>query len=235
MSTHRPRSEAKPRGRRTADSAARGADAHPSGAAGAPLDAGWLEQIALRHVARWETTRQGLGAALERRLQTRCARTGEDAEPLLALIPEIVEAMAARGAVDDRRYAEQRIRRLRRQGRSRAEIVAALAAKGVEVDASNALEALEGSDADPRGESRAFAAELDAAWRTARKRHLGPFRRGDRSASDASNRARELAILARRGFSEEIATLVVDAENPPESLRAAAPHPALPTRGRHPA
>ena len=46
-------------------------------------------------------------------------------------------------------------------------------------------------------------AELDAALVLARKRRIGPFRRGD--VPDLAGKRRELAMLARAGFPQPVA------------------------------
>jgi SOS response regulatory protein OraA/RecX len=105
-----------------------------------PLDAQWLEQEAIRYVAQWETTARGLAETLERRLYSRCDRTGEDAATILSSIPLVVGRLVERGYVDDRRFAEQQITRGRRQGRSGAQIRARLHAKGVEPETIEEVE-----------------------------------------------------------------------------------------------
>ena len=165
-----------------------------------PMDSAWLERRAVEYAARWESTRHGVAEILERKIQQRCDRTGERPEQALALIPEIVEALAARGYVDDRRFATQLFERLRRQGRSRAQIRIRLHRKGV--PDSITLELTREED-DPE-------AELRAAWRLARRRCLGPHCPDPERR--AASRERHLAALARQGFSREIAYRVIDAE-----------------------
>jgi len=179
------------------------------------MDDHWLEQHALRYAARWETTRRGVAELLERKVRERCDRTGESPEDALPGIPEVVERLVARRYVDDRRFASQLFERLRRQGRSRAQIRMQLRRKGVP-DAIT-LE-LTRDEAEPE-------AELRAAWRLARRRRLGPYAREpdrdpDRDPESETEtdperrrarRERHLAVLARQGFSLEIACRVVDA------------------------
>jgi len=171
-----------------------------------PLDAAWLEGHALRYAARWETTRRGVAELLERKVRERCERTGESPEAVLARVPGIVEELVARRYVDDRRFATQLTERLRRQGRSRAQIQMQLRRKGV--PDGLILEQLRERDGDGADAER--DAELQAAWRLARRRRLGPH------CPDPERRAalreRHLAALARQGFSREIAERVIDAD-----------------------
>jgi regulatory protein len=164
-----------------------------------PIDAVWLERRALAYIARWESTRRGVTVLLERKVRERCDKTNEGAEVALALIPEIVERLAARNYVNDHRAATQLLERLRRQGRSRAQIGAQLLRKGV--TESMMLELTR--DEDPE-------AELRAAWKTARRRSLGPHCADPERR--VAERERHLGILARQGFSREIVHRVIDAK-----------------------
>ncbi len=186
-----------------------------------PLDAAWLEREAIGYVAQWETTRHGLSGVLERRLRARCERTNEDPSTILDRIPEVVDRLVGRGYVDDERFAEQQIERGRRQGWSRARIRARLEAKGVDPASFDALEARlrearserRTSDFDAAPESP-IDEDLEAAWRTARKRRLGPYAKDPNERVE--RRQRHLAVLARQGFSQDIAYRVIDAKSPLE-------------------
>lgn len=175
----------------------------------APLDVAWLQRQALHYVERFETTRAGVRRVLEGRIRRRAARTGEDAESVTAEIGGVIEKLVALGYVNDRRFAENLDRRLRRQGHSRASIAARLRSKGVPREVIATLAEEDGA-----------ADELDAAWRAARKRGLGPFRRAPLSPDPerrARERQREYAALGRRGFSFDVARRVIEASAPPES------------------
>lgn len=195
-----------------------------------PLDPAWLEREAVSYLARWEATEHGLTETLRKRLFARCERTGESPEQVEDAIGEVVSRLAAKGYVDDHRFAEHTFARARRDGRSRAQIHAQLRAKGIdsglierielarasasEDEAGDATETLSHCDAavclEPIDE------ELAAAFRTARKRRIGPY------FKDAERRAelrdKHLGILARRGFSRETAYLVIEADLTPQEL-----------------
>lgn len=194
-----------------------------------PLDAAWLEGHALRYAARWETSAHGVAALLERKIRERCDRTGEAPEEALDWIPDVVDRLVARRYVDDQRFASQLFERLQRQGRSAARIRLELQRKGVPEAITREL-LREREETDPE-------AELQAARQVARRRRLGPYgsgrgkghrcadgdaggdgaRDGDGDGHDAGQRAaehhRQLAVLARQGFSLEIAQRVLDARS----------------------
>jgi SOS response regulatory protein OraA/RecX len=167
-----------------------------------PMDADWLERKAIDYAARWETTERGVAQLLERKIRARCLRTDEECEPALALVAAVVEKLVARHYVDDQRAAQQLFERLERQGRSRAQIRARLLAKGVPESMAADLTRDSGPEADEK--------ELRAAWQTARKRRLGPHCRDP--GRRVADRNRHLGVLARQGFSSEVAYRVIDGE-----------------------
>jgi regulatory protein len=165
-------------------------------------DSAALHEAALAHLARYAATRAGLVRVLDRRVERWVREAGPDAAGALSGLRETVRAvvaqLAAAGAVDDAAFAAGRSATLVRAGRSRRAIAAHLAARGiVGEDARAAL------PDDPE-------AELAAAVMLARRRRIGPFRTDDRDADPR----RELGMLARAGFSHDLAAraLGMDAE-----------------------
>ncbi len=117
----------------------------------------------------------------------------------------MVEALIARyqraGLLDDRAFALARARRLHAFGTSGRHIAAKLRLKGVAADLiDDALAVLEQGSPEP---------ELAAAWSYARRRRLGPYRR---PAERAERREKDLAALARAGFTLAAARAVINAE-----------------------
>ncbi len=153
-----------------------------------------LHEAALAYLSRYAASRAGLTRALDRRCErwARAAGTEDAAAALPALrlaVREVVARLAAAGAVDDAAFAASRARSLGRSGRSRRAIAAHLAARGVAGDEARAA-----LPDDPE-------AELAAALALARRRRLGPFRDPDTAADPR----RELGVLARAGFAQDIA------------------------------
>jgi regulatory protein len=175
----------------------------------AALDAATLHDAALGYLARYTATEAGLLRVLDRRIDrwARIAATaGTDRDALAAeadaarqAARTVVARLAAAGAVNDAAFAESRVRSLVRAGRSRRAISAHLAAKGV--GAKIQRDVLMEDDPD---------AEVGAALVLARRRRIGPFRAGD--VPNAEGRRRELAILARAGFPQSVATRALDTD-----------------------
>lgn len=174
----------------------RGEPAGPAAVPPAP-DCAVLREVALAHLARFGTTRQGLEQVLLRRVARWRAQAqavgadgaGEQAQALAAVCAEIAQDMVRLGAVDDAAFAHARARRLVRTGRSSRAIEAHLAARGVAAPIRAQVmlddeaesppdEAARRQEYGESGYGRGLSAaerELCAALVLARKRRLGPF------------------------------------------------------------
>lgn len=166
----------------------------------------------LRNVVRWYLERWDAPSAhLHRRLMERARRAvaehDQDLEDCRRMVDDAVAWAVEIGLVDDARYAAATVQRQRASGKSRRQIQAALRAKGVAsalIDAAIAEHA-DDEEGDP---------ERLAAIRYARRRGFGPFRRPTARAFDPDDKRRkELASMARAGFSYTLAKTVLDAED----------------------
>jgi regulatory protein len=163
-------------------------------------DSARLHDLALAHLARYAATETGLLRVLLRAID-RWARGAvaaggdEDQASAAAALSrvaaqEVVRRLAAAGAVDDAAFAATRAARLQRTGHSRRAVGAHLAARGVAAEIARAT-----LPEDPE-------AELGAALLLARRRRIGPFRL---APADPVGRVREIGILARAGFAQDVA------------------------------
>jgi regulatory protein len=165
------------------------------GEPGPPPTEAVLHEAALAHLSRYAASRAGLTRVLDRKcLRWAHGAAAEEAAAALAglrqTVRDVVARLAATGAVDDAAFAASRARSLGRTGRSRRAIAAHLAARGITGDDARAA-----LPDDPD-------AELAAALALARRRRLGPFRAPDATVDPL----RELGVLARAGFSQDIAS-----------------------------
>ena len=182
----------------------------------APPDGGSLYQAALHYLARYAATEAGLRRMLARRID-RWARAQPDpeaADPAVqvarAAVDGIVMRLTDAGAVSDEQFAANRARILVQGGRSSRAVQMRLVAKGIAPELARAAST---TDRDT---------ELAAALVLARKRRIGPYRKVE--VADAAMRVKEMAALARAGFSRDIAERVLempqtDAENRIFALR----------------
>jgi regulatory protein len=169
-----------------------------------PLDQKKLEELALRYVERFATTRAKLRDYLRRKLRERGWK-GET-EPDLETIGE---QFAGLGYVDDAGYALSKARSLAGRGYGKRRLVQQMRVAGV---------------AESDGEAaRAHADEeaVSSALRFAERRRLGPF--AQTAARDPSDREKALAAMVRAGHSFDLARAIIalepGAEVNPDELR----------------
>jgi regulatory protein len=154
-----------------------------------PLTRQKLEQLALAYLNRFDVT----ASKLERHL-TQCARKlGGDAQ-VAGWIAELTARYIGSGLLDDTRFAKNLASQLTSRGKSARAISQKLALRGVPSDVAGELMATRKQD-EP-------GAELEAALNYVRKRRLGPHRSADKREE---YRRKDLATLARQGFSFDIA------------------------------
>jgi regulatory protein len=171
-----------------------------------PVTAKSLQNAATFYLERYPTTAEGLRRVLMRRV-----RRAERAEvPIIEGVDKAIDAIVANfvaaGAIDDRAFAQTKARSLHRRGTSDRLTRQRLKLAGVdEATLDRAMAGLnEELHADPR------LREWQAAKALARRRRLGPFRTtGDRK----EHRQRDLAAMARAGFSYDLARKVIDAKD----------------------
>lgn len=168
-----------------------------------PLTKAYLERAALHYLERYASSLEGLRRVLMRRVDKAAREERGDPAEAAPWVEEIVARFAASGLVDDRSFAEGRAASLRRRGESARRIALKLREKGVDGDLIGAV--LEEEDGPDRE-----AAEFAAACRFARRRRLGPLRD---PAERADRRDRDMAALARAGFSLDVARRVLDLED----------------------
>jgi len=164
-----------------------------------------LHNAALFYLERFSTSAENLRRVLIRRVE-RSARIHEtDRAEGIAIVDELIARFRKSGLLDDRVYAAARAKTLRRRGMPSRGIRARLRQKGVgKEDADAGLAAADENAGDP---------DLAAAVTFARRRRLGPFRAaGGRQETGE----KDLAILARAGFSYDVARRIVVATTPEE-------------------
>ena len=168
-----------------------------------PLTKAYLERAALHYLERYASSVEGLRRVLMRRVDKAAREDRCDPHEAAPWVEEVVARFASSGIVDDRSFAEGKAASLRRRGESARRIVMKLREKGVDGDLIDTV--LEEQDGEDRR-----SADLAAACRFARRRRLGPLRE---PAEREERRDRDMAALARAGFSLDIARQVLDLED----------------------
>jgi len=155
-----------------------------------PLDRKRLEELALRYVGRYATTRAKLRSYLVRKIRERGWEEGPAAD---------VEALAARfaelGYVDDAAFALAKSQALSARGYGKRRLIDKLRIAGVAED--DGLEARNHADAEA----------LEAALRFARRRRIGPFAT---CAADPKQREKAISAMVRGGHSFALSRAIAD-------------------------
>lgn len=162
------------------------------------LSPAYLEKAALHHLGRYATSVAQLRRVLVRKVDRSLREHGGDRTEALGLVDALIGRLVVKRLVDDRAYAETKAHSLRAGGRSGRAIALKLRTKGIATNL--AAQTVAGAVAEVSEEAAA------RIW--ARKKRLGPFRR--EVARRAEHRQRDLAALARAGFSFAVARLIVD-------------------------
>ena len=158
--------------------------------ASVPLDSKRLEELALRYVGRYATSRAKLVAYLARKLRER-GWSGDRSPDLEALAGRFSEL----GYVDDAAYALAKSQSLSSRGYGKRRLDDKLRLAGID----------EGDGAAAR--EHADTQAVDAALRFARRRRIGPFAAQE---PDFKQREKAIASMVRAGHSFGLARVIAD-------------------------
>ncbi len=186
----------------------------------------YLGNASLYYLSRYATSAENLKRVMMRKIHRSASHHGTDVDDDAALLEDLIRRYVESGLLDDGAYAKTRAASLHRRGNSARVIRGKLKQKGVgNEDIADALLALGEDDPDP---------EMAAAVMLAKRRRLGPFAvkeptRGEDGPRGSGGvprspqgpdretinetRKKQLAALARAGFSYDIARRVIDADS----------------------
>ncbi|MHA1598149.1 MAG: regulatory protein RecX [Alphaproteobacteria bacterium] len=164
-----------------------------------------LENAALYYLERFATSSENLRRVLMRRVDRSVRHHDTDRDEGAGFVDDLIGRYVDCGLLDDTAYGRTQAASMNRRGKSMRAIRVWLMQKRVATDAIDAaLQTL--ADVTP-------SPDLAAAVAYARKRRLGPWRTREK---DESEREKELAALARSGFSYSIAQRIVEADDTEE-------------------
>ncbi len=164
----------------------------------------YLERAAVFYLERYSSSAENLRRVLDRKVRRSIQEHGvPEAAEAAQWIAAVIAKLQRNALVNDRAYAEGRVRRLYAEGKALGRIRQILASKGVaKPDIEAALERLQAEAEGP-------VSDLPAAISYARKRRLGPFRADP--AERAAMRQKDMGALARRGFSQAVTMKILGA------------------------
>ena len=157
-----------------------------------PLDAKRLEELAIRYVGRFATTRAKLRTYLARKLRER-GWDGQREPDLDALADRFAEL----GYVDDAAYALSKSQALSSRGYGKRRVEEKLRVAGV------------GEEDGAAARAHAESAAVEAALRFAERRRIGPYAAG---VSDPAQRQKWIAAIVRAGHSFGLARAIARME-----------------------
>lgn len=151
--------------------------------------------IALFYLEKYESSSDNLRRVLQRRIRRVEMKGAVVPEEALNWVENVVAEVKRLGYVDDGRFARSVTEKYRKAGKSRKYICQKLTLAGIPADVQE--DALAESE-----ESETRDSDLQAALLLVKKKKLGPFRpEEDRGTC----RKKDLAVLARAGFSYQTA------------------------------
>lgn len=164
----------------------------------------YLENAAAYYLGRFATSKAHLREVMMQKVRRSHQHHGTDLGEGAGFIDAVIAKFERLGYLDDAAYAAMRARGLHARGTPVRGIRFKLQQKGVaDDDIDAALLHLEAEERTPN-------LDLAAAVRLARRRRLGPYRSGDAEIRRERSE-KDLATLARAGFSYDIARQVMDA------------------------
>lgn len=158
-----------------------------------------LKNIALYYLKRFESSVANLRSVLQRRVNDYAYQNKEfDRGEAYQWIEDILADFQRYGYLNDRRYAEIKIKDYMLAGKSVRYIKGKMREKGIDEEILSAL--LEDQEYD----------EFEAALKLAKKKHIGPFRTDEEARFE--NRQKDMGTLVRAGFSYDVVRRVVGYE-----------------------
>lgn len=168
----------------------------------------YLENAALYYLQRYATSAGNLRRVLTRKVDRSCKFHDQPADEFYPLIDALLVRYEKSGLLNDTVYAEGRVASLRRQGKSRQAITAKLKTKGLDAETIDAALA----SIDGEAGHGDMPPDLTAALKLARKRKIGRFNPAPETDPllRRKEQQREMGIMARGGFSFDIARQALD-------------------------
>ncbi|MFN7113520.1 MAG: regulatory protein RecX [Alphaproteobacteria bacterium] len=168
----------------------------------------YLENAALYYLQRYATSAGNLRRVLTRKVERSCQFHETAPDAFYPLIDDLILRYEKSGLLNDTVYAEGRVASLRRQGKSRSAITGKLRTKGLTAEViETALESIDAERPDTD-----MPADMAAALKLARKRKIGRFNPAPEADPllRRKQQTREMGIMARSGFSFDIARQALD-------------------------
>jgi len=161
----------------------------------------YLENSALFYLERYATSSSNFRNIMMRKIKRSCEHHQTNIDDFVPLLDKLIERYKNAGLLNDEVFARGKVESLRRKGLGERAIIAKLQEKGLKaLDIKKALEEIDEDKED---------AELEAACTFVKKKKLGRYRTNEPKDAQKQQQ-RELASMARAGFSYDIAKKVLN-------------------------
>ena len=168
----------------------------------------YLRRVALHYLDRYSATEASLRAVLNRRIR-KSATLHEPDPDSPAWVDALLDDMKRLGFINDEAFAQTRAVSLHRSGKSARAIRQTLVGKGIRGEVLDRAMAAAADELGHGEDTRAM--DRRAGLEFARRRRLGVF--NPLSEVRVERREKDMAALARRGFSYDICLAVVEARD----------------------
>lgn len=149
-----------------------------------PITPKYLDNVAAYYLQRYAASKESLRRVLLRRIKKASSLDPDAVPEWREWAEKVIQRYEKDGALDDRRYAGNRVQSLRRKGGSKKVIWQKLLQKGIAKE--DIAGALSEGDED---------SEWQALIRFLQRKKIGPYRK-----SETFDAKKELMVLARAGF-----------------------------------
>jgi regulatory protein len=166
------------------------------------ISAKYLENAAVYYLQRYSSTVAGLRKALIRKIDRSVREHGGTRAEHLPAVELLLQKLERSGLLNDQSFTLHKADSLRAAGKSTRVIALKLRQKGVPTALANTHIA----------RVKADISDDEAARMHARKKRLGPFRREANPLSRKEFRQKDLAAMARAGFSYDVAKRIIDGD-----------------------
>lgn len=172
------------------------------------ISAKYLENAGAYYLGRYASSRENFRRVMMRKIDKSCKDNPDQSyEKCCYLLNQTIEKFDRLGYLDDEKYALSQYRQMRLKGKSFLFICQKLKEKGVP---SEIIETMCHNDTESPAHDQ--ETEYKTALRLCQKKRIGAFRRHEsrQPADQADIYRKELARLARAGFSYDVAKKALD-------------------------
>lgn len=158
----------------------------------------YLHNSGLYYLQRYSSSVENFRRVFKRKIIKSCSfHTDQNPEECLELLEGIIENFVRSNLLNDETYAYGKISSLRRIGQSKQSVVQKMQMKGINSELiDQTLQKIDGQNEN---------SEFDAALIFAKRKKIGPFA----SANKEVHHTKQLAMMARAGFSYDISTKIL--------------------------